>query len=297
MKLFRPSNYCLISNRFKQIRYWKGISPDDWEKIESKEHDEIYEDSFPFDFKSYKIDPGHVIWWQDYCYLQGRKKDKGHRTKQVFKLIELDKLNKKKILDIGCGNGQYSVFFAILGAEVYGCDISQKGILTAKKIAEANKVQDRCNFSVQNAACMNYSDNFFEIVLFHETLHHVIKYPNVREEVLRVTKNGGRVICAEDLSENPLIRIGAKILQLGKKDKGDVPLRISDLEEFSKGFSSMKIEYMSLLFMTKRLLEGYINVPFVRKLLLFVKQFDDFLLKKIPSMRKYCGEFIMILVK
>ena len=62
---------------------FNNLSPEEWEQIETKEHDLVYQDSLPFDSKTYDIDVQHVIWWEDYCYKKGRRKDRGHRTKRL----------------------------------------------------------------------------------------------------------------------------------------------------------------------------------------------------------------------
>src|SRR5262249_19154372 len=130
---------CLTTvKELRIMRKFKDLSHEEWERIEREEHDNIYRDSLPFDSRTYKIDPEHVIWWEDYCYKKGRRKDRGHRTKRVFELMNLRDLRGKTILDIGCGNGQYSVLFALLGAKVYGIDITPVGIEVANKIAKAN---------------------------------------------------------------------------------------------------------------------------------------------------------------
>mgnify|MGYP003981486421 FL=1 len=223
---------------------YNNISPEQWEKIEREDHDEQYKDSRPFSANRYKIDIPHVIWWEDYCYKKGRRPDRGHRTRKTFDVMNLENLRGKTILDIGCGNGQYSVFFALLGADVYGFDISAVGIEVANKIAKENDVADRCNFSVQNASHIDYSNEFFDIVFMHEVLHHTIKYPNVKDEILRVLKIGGIVVCADGTVGNPMLRIGRYFTMKGKESMGDVKLKHSDLDELSIGFSDHSIEQM-----------------------------------------------------
>jgi 2-polyprenyl-3-methyl-5-hydroxy-6-metoxy-1,4-benzoquinol methylase len=271
----------------------------DVEAMEQKEHDDVYRNSLPFDFKTYKIDPQHVIWWEDYCYKPGRRKDRGNRTKRVFELMKLDELKNKVILDVGCGNGQYSVFFAMMGAIVYAFDISPVGIYVGKRIAEANGVDERCHFSVQNASSTNYPDNYFDIVLFHEVLHHAIKYPNVHEETLRVVKKGGIVICADGIRENLIYNICRYIHRKSTKKypRGDVDLSMKDLDDFSKGFSEKRIEFFSFLFKFKEAMGSFVHISIMRYFLHLLKKIDDVLLKALPSLNKYCGECIIVLQK
>jgi 2-polyprenyl-3-methyl-5-hydroxy-6-metoxy-1,4-benzoquinol methylase len=271
-----------------------NISPEKWEKIEREEHDRHYKDNMPFESKTYEIDVQHVIWWEDYCYKKGRRKDRGHRTKRVFELINLHELNGKTILDAGCGNGQYSAFFALLGANVYGIDISPVGIEVSRKIARINDVADHCHFSVQNVANMDFSDSTFDIVIMHEVLHHAIKYPGVKEEVFRVLKNDGILICAESLDGNPFFGLGRFFTMRGKEAKGDVVLTFSDLEEFAKDFSDHQIELMSLLFMSKRVFRDVLGFPLIRWFLYILKKTDDILIASFPVLSKYCGEAILV---
>lgn len=275
----------------------QGRTPAEWERIEREEHDKEYADSRPFDSPDYRIDPQRVIWWEDYCFKKGRRRDRGHRTKRVFDLIQLDSLPGKRILDVGCGNGQYSVFFAMLGAEAYGCDITPVGIDVANRIAATNGVTDRCRFSVQNAASLSYPDEHFDVVFLHEVLHHAIKYPGVVEEVRRVLKPGGMVVVAESVDGNPLFRLGRRISMRGKEALGDVVLDRRDIEAFGRNFRNPRVEMMSLFFMLKRPLKQYMDSGAVRGFLYLVKKLDDVLLTVLPPARRWCGEVVLVATK
>lgn len=269
----------------------------EWYKIESAEHDRIYEGSRPFNFEDYIIDIKKVLYYEDYCYKINRRVDRGHRTKRLFELIDLSSLRNKKVLDVGCGNGQYSVFFAMHGAEVCGIDISQVGIDTAKKIAQINNVGNKCMFSVSSISQTNFQDNYFDIIIFHEVLHHAIKYSNVKEETLRILKPGGYCYCAESLYGNAFFQMGRKISMHGEDNKGDIVLKLEDLHKFAKGFSEEKIELMSLLFMSKRIFVKLLFLSPIRLFLFLLKKADDCLFTIFPSLKKYCGEAILILKK
>ncbi|MBI4323489.1 MAG: class I SAM-dependent methyltransferase [Candidatus Omnitrophica bacterium] len=52
----------------------------------------------------------------------------------------------KRVLDIGCGSGRYSVELARRGAEVVGVDFSQPMLDLAARAAEAAGVAGRCRF-------------------------------------------------------------------------------------------------------------------------------------------------------
>lgn len=275
----------------------ENISTEEWEKIEKEEHDKEYKNSFPFDREDYKIDPEKVLWWQDYCYKKGRRQDRGHRTKKMLDLMDLKNIKDKNVLDIGCGNGQYSVLFAMLGANVWGFDISSVGIDTAKKIAEANNIQNKCNFCTQSASDMNYEDEKFDIIILHEVLHHLIKYPNVKEEILRVLKKEGKVICTESLEGNIFLSFARKFSMRGQEAKGDIILKLSDIKDFANGFNESQIETMSLLFMAKRIFKNHMNKTFIRFLMFILKITDDAILSIFPFLKRYCGECVVLLKK
>ena len=52
----------------------------------------------------------------------------------------------KRVLDIGCGSGRYSVELARRGAEVIGVDFSQPMLVLARQAAQAAGVAGQCRF-------------------------------------------------------------------------------------------------------------------------------------------------------
>ena len=99
----------------------------------------------PFGFPSLTFSKADVWRHHDHAYKSGTH-IKGHRTRLLFDLLDLDHVAGKKILDVGCGNGQFAVFFAMYGAEVWGIDISEVGIDVANRTAQANNVADAMSF-------------------------------------------------------------------------------------------------------------------------------------------------------
>lgn len=268
------------------------LTSQQWESIEREEHDREYADNAP-----YLMDVGKALAYEDYCYKPGCRPDRGHRTRKALDAIGLESLTGKVLLDIGCGSGKYSVLLGLLGARTFGFDISPVGVDRAKALAEMNGMSGKCDFSVQNAQEMSYPDDFFDIILMHEVLHHAIKYPNVKNEVLRVLKPGGKLVVSESLYANPFVNVGRMFTMHGKEAKGDVILTLSDIEEFSEGFSSSSVELMSFLFMSKRIFQNYMHLKLVRGLMRLVKKADDVLLRVFPALQRYCGECVVVLIK
>lgn len=67
-------------------------------------------------------------------------------TRYVLTLAALGELPGRKILDVGCGSGRYSVELARAGAEVVGVDFSEEMLSMARKRAEDAGVTDRTTF-------------------------------------------------------------------------------------------------------------------------------------------------------
>jgi SAM-dependent methyltransferase len=128
-------------------------------------HDEFYagRGRMPFNAGSYAFTDEDVRrWcgdiWQDGAHFRGT------RTKRMLDLLETDRVAGRRVLDLGCGNGQYAVLLAKRGAFAYGCDISPIGVGIAREIATANGVADRCQFIVADATDLPWPSGAFDIV-------------------------------------------------------------------------------------------------------------------------------------
>ncbi len=288
---------------------FKGRSAAEWAIIEAEEHDELYSGQTPFGGDTLEFTIEQALWYEDYCYKKGRRRDRGHRTARFLELVDLTDLAGKRVLDIGSGIGQYSVLCAKAGAIVTGVELSEVGVATAKEMAQANGVAERCEFIHGDFTEQELPAEEFDVVMMHEVLHHAIKYPGLKELIMKITKKGGRIVIADTVQGAWPIHMGRKLVKfmrfLGRpeareqeEDLGDVLFKPSTYEEFAEGFSRSRIERMSFFFMVKQtFLQWHTDRFLVRAFLRGTKYLDDLLLTICPPLRKGCGEGILYLEK
>tara|TARA_R100001015_G_C4634312_1_gene200581 strand:- start:1105 stop:1797 length:693 start_codon:yes stop_codon:yes gene_type:complete len=101
-------------------------------------------------------------------------------AEHIFKDIK-----NKKILDIGCGNGEISKNLKDLGNDVYGVDASE----SAKKHLGDNFFK----VDLQNDM-YPFEDNTFDVVFSKSVIEHLQDPDHMLKEAYRVLKKGGVVI-------------------------------------------------------------------------------------------------------
>ena len=83
-------------------------------------------------------------------------------------------LEKKSILDLGCGGGILSESLAEEGANILAIDQSKKLISEAKKRAKSKKL--KIDYQCQSIKSLKRKKNKFDIILCMEVIEHVQDY-------------------------------------------------------------------------------------------------------------------------
>jgi len=113
------------------------------------------------------------------------------RTDYPFKLASylFDRFGFRKgekILEIGCGRGEFLEAFKALGLDVSGIDLSEQSAnflsYLGVKCADVSKEP------------LPYADSSFDIVYHKSLLEHLYSAEHLMKETLRVLKPGGKVI-------------------------------------------------------------------------------------------------------
>lgn len=113
--------------------------------------------------------------------------------RQIEKYLKLG----MKILDLGAGTGEYSIYFANKGYEVTSIELVEKHV---KQIKE--KINDNMKIEVSQGNALNLStikDNTYDIVLCFGPLYHLEKIEDRLQcigEVNRVCKKNGKMFFA-----------------------------------------------------------------------------------------------------
>jgi ubiquinone/menaquinone biosynthesis C-methylase UbiE len=124
------------------------------------------------------ISPGPRRWWNAFWSMYDR----------ILKVG----VAGKRVLIPGCGFGEDAIRLSYLNARVSAFDLSPEIIdITARRAANLG-IRD-LDLRVMTAENLEYPDNFFDLVLFVDILHHVDIAATMRE-VRRVLKPGGMVI-------------------------------------------------------------------------------------------------------
>src|SRR5262249_11444631 len=121
----------------------------------------------------------------------------------AYILSELGDIRGKRILDLGAGLGESSVFFASRGAEVTAVDISPKMIEMTLRLAERHNV--KVEGKVLSGESLALPENSYDIIYFANTLHHITERTPILSAVTGALREGGVFISIDPLSYNPLI--------------------------------------------------------------------------------------------
>lgn len=126
-----------------------------------------YNHSYFWDQRCKKFD--HTGWNDEVIY----KYDQPLRLRVIKKRINniQGSIKNKKILDVGCGVGDFSIMFAKMGADITSIDISEEAIKKAKKRSEEEHIP--CNLLVTSIKDMEFSPQSFDIITSITVLQHI----------------------------------------------------------------------------------------------------------------------------
>lgn len=221
-------------------------------------------------------------------------------------------LHQKKILDLGCGLGDASLYFASKEALVSAVDISPEMIKLVKTLAKKYQFGQKIKAEVMLAENLKFPQNYFDFVYGNGLLHHVDIHQSLRE-TWRVLKPTGKAIFIEPLAHNFLINVYRKMADKVRTST-EIPLQYEALNNFNHlgfgNFSHQEFQFFTLLiFLWFFMIEGvHPNKQRYWKKIIdegkrlsrafsFLNHLDEFVLKKISFLKRYCWTTVLVFEK
>ena len=142
-----------------------------------------------------------------YYYLtkesEARKQIEEQITQKIKEILPYTSFTGKKILDAGCGTGEYSQEIAEYAKEVLGFDAAEEAI---KKAQESYK-KENLTFQKLNVYQLPFEKNTFDIVISRAILHHLYEPKKAIQELARV---GKMLLIIETNGINPYRQIASR---------------------------------------------------------------------------------------
>ncbi len=197
----------------------------------------------------------------------------------------LGNVNGASLLDLGCGMGEETTYFALLGACVTAIDISSVGVELAHRRAEYNGVGDRVVAQQTRADQTPFPDGSFDVVHGFGILHH-ISMERGMAETKRLLKPGGRALFFEHMGNSRLIE---RIRQRSDYTDYEKPLEWKEIMSFQRDFSKFHVKAFHVV---RRLRSIVSSVP-QRTL----KKWDYQLLNLCPPLRHFASGVVIYVEK
>lgn len=105
-------------------------------------------------------------------------------------------LEGRRVLEVGCGSGAFSVYTAAKGGEVTGLDVSGSVLEVARRRAQVNGLADRCRFLLAPIETFDEPDGSYDVVVGNQVLHH-FELDEAMANVRRLLAPGGIAVFCE----------------------------------------------------------------------------------------------------
>ena len=167
-------------------------------------------------------------WWSKNGQFKTLHDIQPFRIKYIQGVLNKTKLNKNKILDIGCGGGLISEGVSKLGADVTGIDFVKANIKVAKMHAKKNNLN--INYIVKDFEKEKITSKFDVIIIF-EVLEHLNDWESFLKKIrLNLKKNG--ILIISTINKNLISKFFA--LDIAENFLKWIPLNTHNYYKFIK---------------------------------------------------------------
>ena len=200
-------------------------------------------------------------------------------------------IGDQTVIDLGCGRGAASLFFAYYGAKVISVDLSKVAIQNLSEYCQDNGIRNvyPMKMPAQEISKLGKADFIFGSIV----LHHIEPFDEFAKCLRTAIKPGGKGFFLENNGRSQTM-IWFRQHVVGKAwvpkygDPEEFPLTPSEVNEIRKYFR-VQIEFPELLFfrmISKYLFRGHLNGLFTA--------LDNYFYK-YPGIRKYSYKQYLLL--
>jgi SAM-dependent methyltransferase len=208
------------------------------------------------------------------------QRDLGHSLEVAFEW--LGDLGGKRILELGCGPGDYTVMLARRGSRVTAIDIAPASLDITCLRSQSSRVASVVHVCWMAAEQLAFPSQTFDWVVGFGLLHHA-DLTKLGPEVRRVLRPGGRALFREPLGTNPILQFARECLPYRGKHRSlnENPLDYDDIDQVGRFFRSTRVREFYLFSMISRIVGKEMSFPALWSL-------DEFLLERLPPVRRWC---------
>src|SRR4051812_25893803 len=150
-----------------------------------------------------------------------------------FILQLLGPLQGKRILDVGAGLGESSVYFALRGANVTCTDLSPAMLDCAARLAHRHGVA--LTTVMSSGENLGVPSNEFDMVYVANVIHHVTDKATLFGQLHRALKPGGMFVSIDPLAYNPVIEL-YRHMATEVRTEDEAPLTFADTKLLAATF-------------------------------------------------------------
>lgn len=149
----------------------------------------------------------------------------------------MGELKGKRLLDVGAGLGESSVYFALKGARVTAVDLSPGMVKCALELGRFHGVE--IEGVVQSGESLDVPANCFDIVYVANTIHHVTDKRKLFQQIHKALKTGGRFFSFDPLAYNPVIKV-YRGMATEVRTEDEAPLTFADVKLAAEFFPNVQ---------------------------------------------------------
>ena len=162
----------------------------------------------------------------------------GIRIAELCAALEQFDGRNLKLIDLGCGTGWTSTFFAEAGFDVTGYELAPDAVEIANKNIPKH-LKDRLRFKVGDFENIPF-ENEFDAALFVDALHHSEDEVMVLEQVYKVLKDKGVCITLEPGVGHSKTAKSIEAMEKYGVTERDMPPKLIKRSALKAGFTSAK---------------------------------------------------------